>query len=407
MTAVETTQEAGTETGGVDSFSSALDMAFSGLTNRTNGDGVEVIDFDEPEPIQETPQPEPENTEQETEQETEQPEQPEQPENTAPQNESADTEGQSDPDDAFSDWTPKAANRFKQLKAELKEYRQENDRLQQMTKEYDAKVAELDALAAKNDPVPLEAKLREYEQDLMFRDLEATDIYRKTIEEPITNIMESVAKIAEENRLDVDALVDILGIDDARERKEKLSDFLVGVPDQDKIEVYMAARDLDPLIDRRNSMFSNVSAALNEAKALDDQYQKQVLAQKASERQDVAGAVVNKVKEKLPFLKVAEGVNFDEIQKKAADLDPSVADPVDIAFGAVAAQLVPVLVREYAIMRKEVEALTDKLAEYDSAEPTLSGRVGDGVQGGQPYAGYSPNDNKSFESALNAALGAY
>ena len=156
MTAVETTQEAGTETGGVDSFSSALDMAFSGLTNRTNGDGVEVIDFDEPEPIQETPQPEPENTEQETEQETEQPE------NTAPQNESADTEGQSDPDDAFSDWTPKAANRFKQLKAELKEYRQENDRLQQMTKEYDAKVAELDALAAKNDPVPLEAKLREY-----------------------------------------------------------------------------------------------------------------------------------------------------------------------------------------------------------------------------------------------------
>ena len=374
-----------------DSFASALDAAFAGLNNVRTVDGVE-LDFEEPD----TSTPTDAGTDNVPEQETYDSEETAPEEVEGSEDASAETEN-ADTDDAFSDWTPKAANRFKQLKAELKEYKTETERLRQLTAEYDAKVAELDALAAKNDPGPLEEKLREYEQDLMFRDLEATDIYKRTVEEPITQIMEGMARIAEENNIDVDALIDVLALDDPRERKSQLSGLLVGVPEQDKIEVYMAARDLDPLMARRDNLFSNVQEALNEARMIDEANQKEVLAQRAVERQEIAGAVVNKVKEKLPFLKVAEGVDFGVIEKKAADLDPNVADPVDIAFGAVASQLVPVLVREYAIMRKEVEALTDKLAEYDSAEPSLSGRTRDSVSGSRP--------DMSFEDAISAALG--
>lgn len=388
MTEPVSTEQAYTESG-PDSFAAALDAAFAGLDSSTTMiDGIEV-ETAEP-TVTKTREPEPEPDSPETENEAQE---------ERPQAETETQETEPD-DDAFSDWTPKAANRFKQLKAELKEYKTETERLQQVTKEYEAKVAELDALAARNDPGPLEEKLREYERDLMFRDLEATDIYRRTIEEPITEIMQTVSKIAEDNRLDVDALVDILSLDDPRERKSQLGDFLIGVSDQDKIEIYMAARDLDPLMERRNALFDNVNEALNEAKMLDERHQKELLAQRAIERQEISTAVVNKVKEKLPFLKAAEGVDFAAIEKRAADLDPSVADPVDVAFGAVAAQLVPVLVREYAIMRKEVEALTDKLAEYDSAEPTLSGRTAEVSGSGVP-------SSLSFEEALNAALGSY
>lgn len=388
MTEPVSTEQAYTESG-PDSFAAALDAAFAGLDSSTTMiDGIEV-ETAEP-TVTKTREPEPEPDSPETENEAQE---------ERPQAETETQETESD-DDAFSDWTPKAANRFKQLKAELKEYKTETERLQQVTKEYEAKVAELDALAARNDPGPLEEKLREYERDLMFRDLEATDIYRRTIEEPITEIMQTVSKIAEDNRLDVDALVDILSLDDPRERKSQLGDFLIGVSDQDKIEIYMAARDLDPLMERRNALFDNVNEALNEAKMLDERHQKELLAQRAIERQEISTAVVNKVKEKLPFLKAAEGIDFAAIEKRAADLDPSVADPVDVAFGAVAAQLVPVLVREYAIMRKEVEALTDKLAEYDSAEPTLSGRTAEVSGSGVP-------SSLSFEEALNAALGSY
>lgn len=388
MTEPVSTEQAYTESG-PDSFAAALDAAFAGLDSSTTMiDGIEV-ETAEP-TVTKTREPEPEPDSPETENEAQE---------ERPQAETETQETEPD-DDAFSDWTPKAANRFKQLKAELKEYKTETERLQQATKEYEARVAELDALAARNDPGPLEEKLREYERDLMFRDLEATDIYRRTIEEPITEIMQTVSKIAEDNRLDVDALVDILSLDDPRERKSQLGDFLIGVSDQDKIEIYMAARDLDPLMERRNALFDNVNEALNEAKMLDERHQKELLAQRAIERQEISTAVVNKVKEKLPFLKAAEGIDFAAIEKRAADLDPSVADPVDVAFGAVAAQLVPVLVREYAIMRKEVEALTDKLAEYDSAEPTLSGRTAEVSGSGVP-------SSLSFEEALNAALGSY
>lgn len=394
MTAEPTTEPVSTEqvyTSGNESFADALDAAFAGLDSTTSVvGGVEFDSYDQPETS------EPEKTTQPSDNEGS--EYSEEGQEEAPV--AAENEVSEDPDDAFSDWTPKAANRFKQLKTELKEYKQEAERLQQATKEYEARVAELDALAARNDPGPLEEKLREYEKDMMFRDLESTDIYRRTIEAPITAIMESVSRIAEENRLDVDALVDILSLDDPRERKTQLGHFLVGVPDQDKIEVYMAARDLDPLMERRNSLFENVNEALNEAKMLDENHNKELLAQRAIERQEISSAVVNKVKEKLPFLKAAEGVDFAAIERKAADLDPSVADPVDVAFGAVAAQLVPVLVREYAIMRKEVEALTDKLAEYDSAEPTLSGRTSES-------SGAGISSSLSFEDALNAALGSY
>lgn len=388
MTAEQNTDMASTEqvyTDGSESFAAALDAAFAGLESTTSVvGGVEFDTYDQPD----APEPEEAPVDQGSETPGDAPE------------EVSVQDSESDPDDAFTDWTPKAANRFKQLKSELKEYKQEAERLQQATKEYEARVAELDALAARNDPGPLEEKLREYEKDMMFRDLESTDIYRRTIEEPITQIMENVSRIAEENRLDVDVLVDILSLDDPRERKTQLGHFLVGVPDQDKIEVYMAARDLDPLMERRNSLFENVNEALNEAKMLDENHNKEILAQRAIERQEISTAVVNKVKEKLPFLKAAEGVDFAAIERKAADLDPSVADPVDVAFGAVAAQLVPVLVREYAVMRKEVEALTDKLAEYDSAEPTLSGRTSES-------SGAGISSSLSFEDALNAALGSY
>lgn len=388
MTEPVSTEQAYTESG-PDSFAAALDAAFAGLDSSTTMiDGIEVETAEPTVTKTREPEPEPDSTETENEA---------QEEGSQAETEAQETEPD---DDAFSDWTPKAANRFKQLKAELKEYKTETERLQQATKEYEAKVAELDALAARNDPGPLEEKLREYERDLMFRDLEATDIYRRTIEEPITEIMQTVSKIAEDNRLDVDALVDILSLDNPRERKSQLGDFLIGVSDQDKIEIYMAARDLDPLMDRRNALFDNVNEALNEAKMLDERHQKELLAQRAIERQEISTAVVNKVKEKLPFLKASEGIDFAAIEKRAADLDPSVADPVDVAFGAVAAQLVPVLVREYAIMRKEVEALTDKLAEYDSAEPTLSGRTAEASGSGVP-------SSLSFEEALNAALGSY
>jgi len=55
----------------------------------------------------------------------------------------------------------------------------------------------------------------------------------------------------------------------------------------------------------------------------------------------------------------------------------------------------------YLEMRKEVELLTDRLAEYEDAEPAMSGQTKVSSVTGSGFS-----DNMSFEQRVNAALGA-
>ena len=57
------------------------------------------------------------------------------------------------------DWTPKAANRFKQLKEELKGSRSELDQLRQLSKEQESKLQELSAIAENKDIEQLQSRI--------------------------------------------------------------------------------------------------------------------------------------------------------------------------------------------------------------------------------------------------------
>ena len=87
------------------------------------------------------------------------------------------------------------------------------------------------------------------------------------------------------------------------------------------------------------------------------------------------------------------------IAEKASNSDPAVLHPVDAAYNAVAAQMLPSLVKEYSTLQAELESLTDRLAEYEEAEPGTSGSV--------PEAGRiakSNGANVSFEDAISQRL---
>ena len=86
------------------------------------------------------------------------------------------------------------------------------------------------------------------------------------------------------------------------------------------------------------------------------------------------------------------------MRDKAASVDPEVVHPVDFAYNAVSAQLLPVLVKEFLTSRKENELLMDRLATYEEAEPTMSGTpAADGTKKRSSDAG--------FADAIEAALG--
>ena len=353
------------------SFEASLEAAFANMDQATT----------DPEPP--TPDPEPESAEPE------------------PVAEVQDTDPiESLTDNIGDEWTPKAANRFKELKTELKTNRSELDMLRQQSTEYQSKIQELTGLVENKDVEQLQERLAQYEQQQALTNLEQTPAYQQAVSQPLEALVEQADQIADKYEVDSDALIDVLSLDDPQEQEEQLSELLPSASDRDKAKIYRIMEDIDPILQRREHLYSNADAALAEAKQLEEQQQAASAAENAQLRQNITRNVVERVQQKLPFLSGIDGLDMSAIQQKASETDPSVMHPVDHAYNAVSAQVFPTVVRQYLEMRKEVESLTDRLAEYTDAEPAMSGQTK------APMTRAGVSDNASFEERVNAALGA-
>ena len=355
-----------------DSFASAIDQAFANLESG------------------EAPAPEPESA----------PEAESAPEPVAVEEDPFDP---TDPltENIGADWTPKAASRFKQLKSELKETSSELHNLRQKHQEYEQQIKELTGAADSADVEALQEKIAAYEQTQMFNNLENTEAYKTAVAEPLGKIVEEAQQIAEKYSVDTDSLVEVISLADQDEQDTQLGDLLQDASDRDRAKIYRLIDQIDPILEKRNSLVENADAALKEAALLDEQREQQEAAERLAVRQNVARNVVERVQQKLPFLSGIEGLDLGAIQEKAASVDPSVMHPVDSSFNSVSAQLLPAVVREYMSMRAENAALTDRLAEYESAEPTMSGS--------SPSSGSvagAADDGLSFAEKVDAAFSA-
>lgn len=297
------------------------------------------------------------------------------------------------------DWTPKAANRFKQLKEELKGSRSELDQLRQLSKEQESKLQEMSALVENKDVEQLQSKIAEYEQERMFTNLEQTTAYQEAVTKPLVALMDQADQIADKYNIEPNMLIDVLSLDDPNAQDEKLSELLPNASDRDKARIYRIIEEINPILERRRTLFDNVEEAAKEAALLEETRQKQDLAERFKLRENVTRNVVDRITEKLPFVKTLDGVDIQALQSKAASIDPSVIHPVDFAYNAVSAQLLPTIVREYVGLRKEIESLTDKLAEYETAEPTISS--GSSAKAQRPTSG----GEGGFVDAINRAFG--
>ena len=368
------------------SFTDALDAALSNLESNP-----------EPEPQTPEPEPQPEASETQTEEQvtetTDQESSTEEsaPESTEPIDELTDSVG--------DDWTPKAASRFKQLKAELKTNQSEVDKLRQTVSEQEAKLKEMSGLVENRDIDQLQERVADYEFDRVINDLESTDAYRQAVTEPLGELMEQAHQIADKYEVDTDKLIDALAMEDTEAQDESLSAMLSDASDRDKARIYNIIDNIDPILERRQHLMANAEGALQEAQAMEEQRYNQELAEQAQIRSNVTRSVADRVSEKLPFLSGVEGVDMDGIRDSVSELNPSTLHPVDFAYNAVAARLLPVIVREYLGARKEAESLTDQLSGYEEAEPTMSGTpASDG-------SSRRASSDLSFTDAITAALG--
>lgn len=302
-------------------------------------------------------------------------------------------------DDIGDDWTPKAASRFKSLKAELKESTTELDQLRQQVSEQESKIKELSGMSDNPDYEDMKTKLESYEKEKMFSDLEDTDAYKNAVTKPLDNLMEQTKQIADKYDIDAEVLIDAFAQEDQTIQDETLAEILSEATDRDKAKVYRIIEDINPILERRTELLDNASDALNEANLATEKKEEQLAAEKLQDRTNAARNVAERVKKKLPFLSGIEGLDMETIQQKAAEVDPSVLHPVDATYNSISAQLLPTIVREYIGLKKEVDSLTDRLSEYEEAEPTMSGTSPTSKQ----VAGQS-NKDASFADSIEAAF---
>jgi hypothetical protein len=281
------------------------------------------------------------------------------------------------------------------LKSELKSATDELEALRQQASESDVKVKELSGEVAGTDIEELQEKLAEYEREKMFTDLEDTQVYKDAITKPLDKLIDNTREIAEKYEVPADDLVEALAIQDAGEQDARLTELLVDATDRDKARIYRMIEDLSPILQRREAMMENASQALSEANLAKEQQEEAELAERAKERNNAAKNVVARVQKKLPFLSGIDGLDMGAIQAKAAEVDPSVIHPVDYTYNSVSAQILPSIVREYMGMRKENEILTDRLAEFEGAEPKMSGSA---------PSSSAKGDNLSFTDRIEAAF---
>jgi len=350
-------------------FSSALDAAFSALSNPESAPEPEPQSESESEP---EPEPEPEPEVESVEQVKEEPEVEQDKKEDLKDLESFDPTDELD-SDIGDDWTPKAAARFKKLKAELKASTDSLEEMRQQATQNESKVKELSGELNSSDVEEMQQKLEEYEKQKMFSDLENTEAYKTAVAEPLDSLINTTREIAEKYEIDPEDLVEALAIQNSGEQDEKITELMENTTDRDRARIYRVIEDIGPILDKRVNLLENAEEALNEANLAAERNVEIKAAEKAKERQNAAKNVVARVQQKLPFLNGLEGIDMSEIQAKAAELDPTIIHPVDYTYNSVSAQILPAIVKEYASMRRENEQLTDRLAEYEEAEPSMSG----------------------------------
>lgn len=276
-------------------------------------------------------------------------------------------------DDVGNDWTPEAAKRFKNLKQELKEYKSQLQDLQQEKTQYETQIQELKGLTENKDYEQLQQRVEEYEKRQMFSDLEQTMAYQKAVAEPIRDLLNQAAQVAEKYDVESSALIDVLSITDPNLQEERLAELMPRASDRDKAKIYSILERIDPLVQRREQMMQNTQQALAEAKLVEEQNGRAEMAERARMRSTVTHNVVERIQQKLPFLAKIEGLDMNKIEQDSASLDPTTLHAVDHVYNAVSARLFPSIVREYVSLKKELDTITDRLADYEQAEPKVSG----------------------------------
>jgi hypothetical protein len=278
-------------------------------------------------------------------------------------------------DNPYKEGSPQH-RRFEEFRKENSELKRTLDTETQTRAQTEARLKEFEAKAARADE--LESKIKEYESKIAVTNITESEAYREAVAKPLQEILQKSDALAERIGVDPDELASVLEISDDKVRRAKFKELTSGldVDPDDHYEMRELAAKVQPLKAKRQEILDNADSSLAELEAARTKQQQAELLKAAEARKATVDQVAERLTSKIPFLKSIEGVNIEELTAKVRDTDPSAVPQHLHSYNAIAGELLPKILKQFAKAQRTVEELSDDIATYRRQSPRLTPDTG-------------------------------
>lgn len=295
-------------------------------------------------------------------------------------------EGDNSPPEDFpkkSQPTQEAITTWKEMKAELKQLREERDNLQKSLPEKDktvqeklieieqmkAKIAEFegkDISAYEKRINEMEAAMIEHEQFRAIHDIQHSKAYQNEVLEPAARIGQEVDILAKSYDVDPETLKSVLAINDPVEQRRRLREVTDGWSPIDAGELVAKARETQQLLRKSAEMFENAEKAKEELSFLEQEKTRKAKEDEERQLQAATEAANKLIQEKIPFIKDNKAL-LEAIQKAEIKRDPA-----SLAVAARASVILPHLLRQLDERNAKISELEQAVKSRVAATPRPS-----------------------------------
>lgn len=288
--------------------------------------------------------------------------------------------------------TEKAGSKWKEIKTELKNWKQKYDELSK-------KQAETPAVdTAKNELAEAEiAKLRDqvatYEKEVVGVKLEATTEYKQQVNAPLDQLRSIVQDLAETYELDIEALNNAVVEEDRRTRVRKLAQLGESMLEPDRLRLYKAAEDFDKVVEIKSKLEENASETLKKFELERTDAQRKSAVEDSRKHKEASEEMWELMTRKVPLLKDPELAKA--IRAEADTVDFSSADPGLKAYTAMAGAAFP----------RVVSAIRAKDARIAALESQINALKGSSPGVGAPPSAPAGIQASSFLDAIEKSVG--
>jgi len=264
----------------------------------------------------------------------------------------------------------KAGDKFKSLRAELKQAKQ-----QIVSPDIQKKLSELEIKAQEADG--LRTRLAEVSSQSAKLMMENEPDYQEQVVEPAANIFSRAKELADLYETNPEILKAIIKERDRKVQNELIAEHLKEFSDFDRNEIYLMTKDFNGLIAKREKMLAKAEEHIELAKAKRIEQETKLLQEQRLAVQTIQKDIWNKYKDVIPGFVDDDGETpeFKKLMGKALSIDFSTARARDQAFAAFAGVTLPHAVAQIAELKKRLSAYEKGDAKSRKTAPSPSGSI--------------------------------